>query len=205
MRFDKFTIKVQEGLQSAQSMAEGMGHQQIEPEHLMTALLNQPDNIILPILQKMGINPNQVKNNLKAQLDKTPRVEGAGKGQAYMSSRLKTALDESFKIASQMKDEYVSMEHVLIAIVVQKGDPLAQGLIDLGLTHENLLKALVDIRGSQRVTDPNPEEKYRPLEKFARDLTELARQEKLDPVIGRDDEVDELFRSYQGAPKTTRF
>ncbi len=194
MRFDKFTIKVQEGLQSAQSLSEGMGHQQIEPEHLMTALLNQPDNIILPILQKMGINPNQVKNNLKAQLDKTPRVEGTGKGQAYMSSRLKTVLDESFNIASQMKDDYVSMEHVLIALVEQKGDPLAQGLLALGLTRENLLKALVDIRGSQRVTDPNPEEKYRPLEKFAKDLTELARQEKLDPVIGRDDEVRRIIQ-----------
>ncbi len=93
-----------------------------------------------------------------------------------------------------MKDDYVSMEHVLIAMVEQKGDPLAQGFIALGLTRENLLKALVDIRGSQRVTDPNPEEKYRPLEKFARDLTELARQEKLDPVIGRDDEVRRIIQ-----------
>lgn len=194
MRFDKFTIKVQEGLQSAQSMAQGMGHQQIEPEHLVTALLNQPDNIILPILQKMGINPNQVKSNLKSQLDRTPRVEGAGRGETYMSTRLKTALDESFKVASQMKDDYVSMEHVLIAIVEQKGDPLAQVLLSLGLTRENLLKALVDIRGSQRVTDPNPEETYRPLEKFARDLTELAQQEKLDPVIGRDDEVRRIIQ-----------
>ncbi|MGC1404934.1 MAG: AAA family ATPase, partial [Thermodesulfobacteriota bacterium] len=106
----------------------------------------------------------------------------------------KTVLDESFNIASQMKDDYVSMEHVLIALVEQKGDPLAQGLLALGLTRENLLKALVDIRGSQRVTDPNPEEKYRPLEKFAKDLTELARQEKLDPVIGRDDEVRRIIQ-----------
>jgi ATP-dependent Clp protease ATP-binding subunit ClpB len=194
MRFDKFTIKVQEALQSAQSMAEGMGHQEIEPEHLMTALLNQPDNILLPLLQKLGINPNQVKNILKGQLDRVPRVSGTGMGQSHISSRLKTVLDGSFNEASQMRDEYVSMEHILIALVDQKGDPLAQSLVSLGLTRENLLKALVDIRGSQRVTDPNPEEKYRPLEKFARDLTDLARQGKLDPVIGRDDEVRRIIQ-----------
>ncbi|MBI5604070.1 MAG: ATP-dependent chaperone ClpB [Deltaproteobacteria bacterium] len=194
MRFDKFTIKVQEAVQSAQSMAEGMGHQQIETEHLMTALLNQPDNIISPLLQKLGVGPNQVRNILKSQLDKIPRVEGAGRGQTYMSPRLKTVLDDSFKEASQMHDDYVSMEHILLVIVDQKGDPLAQGLLALGLTRENLLKALVDIRGSQRVTDPNPEEKYRPLEKYARDLTELAQQEKLDPVIGRDDEVRRVIQ-----------
>ena len=167
MRFDKFTIKVQEGIQSAQSMAEGMGHQQIEPEHLLTALLNQPDNIILPLIQKLGINPNQVKNIIKNQLDNIPRVSGAGKGQSYISPRLNTILDGSFKEASQMRDEYVSMEHILITLMDQKGDPLAQALLSLGLNRENILKSLKDIRGSQRVTDPNPEDKYRPLEKFA--------------------------------------
>jgi ATP-dependent Clp protease ATP-binding subunit ClpB len=194
MRFDKFTIKVQEALQSAQSMAEGMGHQSIEPEHLMTSLLNQPDNIILPVLQKLGINPNGVKTVLRDKLNQMPGVSGSGMGQSYMSARLKKALEDSFKEASQMRDDYVSMEHILIALVEQKGDPLAQGLSALGVTRENLLKALVDIRGSQRVTDPNPEEKYRPLEKFARDLTELARQGKLDPVIGRNDEVRRIIQ-----------
>jgi ATP-dependent Clp protease ATP-binding subunit ClpB len=194
MRFDKFTIKVQEAIQSAQSMAEGMGHQQIEPEHLLTTLLNQPDNIILPLLQKLGINPDQVKKILKNQVDNIPSVSGTGKGQSYISPRLNAALDGSFKEASQMRDEYVSMEHILIAFIDQKGDPLAQALLSLGLTRDNILKSLKDIRGSQRVTDPNPEDKYRPLEKFARDLTDLAREGKLDPVIGRDDEVRRVIQ-----------
>ncbi len=194
MRFDKFTIKVQEAIQSAQSLAEGMGHQQIEPEHLLTTFLNQPDNIITPLLQKLGVNPNQVKGAVKGLLDKIPSVSGAGTGQSYLSSRLKAVLDASFKEASQMRDDFVSMEHLLIVMVDQKGDPLAQALGSLGITREALLKALVDIRGSQRVTDPNPEEKYQPLEKYARDLTELARSGKLDPVIGRDDEVRRIIQ-----------
>ncbi|HMK64905.1 MAG TPA: ATP-dependent chaperone ClpB [Thermodesulfobacteriota bacterium] len=194
MRFDKFTIKVQEALQSAQSLAEGMGHQQIEPEHLLNTLFNQPDNILQPMVKKLGINPNQVKKILKDRLDQIPAVSGSGMGQSYMSPRLKNVLEESFKEASQMRDEYVSMEHILMALIEQKGDSLAQGLSALGLNRENLLRALIDIRGSQRVTDPNPEEKYRPLEKFARDLTELAQQGKLDPVIGRDDEVRRIIQ-----------
>jgi ATP-dependent Clp protease ATP-binding subunit ClpB len=193
MRFDKFTIKVQEAIQSAQSLAEGMGHQQIEPEHLLTTFLNQPDNIITPLLQKLGVNPNQVRSTVKGLLDKVPSVSG-GSGQSYLSPRLKAVLDASFKEASQMRDEFVSMEHLLILMADQKGDPLAQALGSLGINREALLKALVDIRGSQRVTDPNPEEKYQPLEKYARDLTELARNGKLDPVIGRDDEVRRIIQ-----------
>ena len=194
MRLDKFTIKVQEALQSAQSLAEGMGHQQIEPEHLFSALLNQPDTILNPLFQKMGLNLNQVTNTLKGQLEKIPRISGTGRGQSYLSPRLQTVLDASFAVASQMRDEYVSLEHILIALMDQKGDALAQAFQALGATRENILRALVDIRGSQRVTDPNPEEKYRPLEKFARDLTELAQQGKLDPVIGRDDEVRRIIQ-----------
>ncbi|MCU0579757.1 MAG: AAA family ATPase, partial [Desulfobacterota bacterium] len=194
MRFDKFTIKVQEAIQSAQSLAEGMGHQQIEPEHLLTAFLNQPDNILNPLIQKLGANPGQIKSGLKTLLDRIPSVSGGGAGQSYMSSRLKTVLDGSFKEASQMRDDYVSMEHIFIVMADQKGDPLAQALAGVGISREAVLKALVDIRGSQRVTDPNPEDKYRPLEKFARDLTELARGGKLDPVIGRDDEVRRVIQ-----------
>ena len=194
MRLDKFTIKVQEALQSAQSLAEGRGHQQIEPEHLFSALLNQPDTILNPLFQKMGLNLNQVTNTLKGQMEKIPRISGTGRGQSYLSPRLQTVLDASFAVASQMRDEYVSLEHILIALMDQKGDALAQAFQALGASRENILRALVDIRGSQRVTDPNPEEKYRPLEKFARDLTELAQQGKLDPVIGRDDEVRRIIQ-----------
>jgi ATP-dependent Clp protease ATP-binding subunit ClpB len=194
MRFDKFTIKVQEAIQSAQSLAEGMGHQQIEPEHLLTAFLNQPDNIITPLLQKLGVNPNQVKGTVKGLLDRIPSISGGGTGQSYLSSRLKAVLDASFAEASKMRDDFVSMEHLLIVMADQKGDPLAQALSGLGIGREALLRALVDIRGSQRVTDPNPEEKYQPLEKYARDLTELARSGKLDPVIGRDDEVRRIIQ-----------
>ena len=142
----------------------------------------------------MGVNPNQVKGTVKGLLDKIPSISGGGTGQSYLSPRLKAVLDASFKEASQMRDDFVSMEHLLILMADQKGDPLAQALGALGITREALLKALVDIRGSQRVTDPNPEEKYQPLEKYARDLTELARSGKLDPVIGRDDEVRRIIQ-----------
>jgi ATP-dependent Clp protease ATP-binding subunit ClpB len=194
MRFDKFTIKVQEAIQASQSIAEGMGHQQIEPEHLLTALVNQPDNVLIPLLEKVGIHGNQFKNVLKEQLDRMPRVSGTGLGQTYISPRLKNVLDRSFQEASQLRDEYVSMEHILLALMDQKGDPLTQALIALGLNREVILRSLKEIRGSQRVTDPNPEDKYRPLEKFARDLTDLARQGKLDPVIGRDDEIRRVIQ-----------
>jgi ATP-dependent Clp protease ATP-binding subunit ClpB len=145
-------------------------------------------------LQKLGVNPNQVKGTVKGLLDKIPSISGGGAGQSYLSPRLKAILDTSFKEASQMRDDFVSMEHLLILMADQKGDPLTQALGALGITREALLKALVDIRGSQRVTDPNPEEKYQPLEKYARDLTELARNGKLDPVIGRDDEVRRIIQ-----------
>ena len=195
MRFDKFTIKVQEAIQSAQSLAEGMGHQQIEPEHLLTTFLNQPDNIIMPLLQKLGVNPNQVKGTVKGLLDKIPSVSGGGTGQSYLSPRLKTVLDASFKEASQMRDEYVSMEHILIAHGRSEGGSLwPRPWGPWGSPGRPCSRPWWTSAGSQRVTDPNPEEKYQPLEKYARDLTDLARSGKLDPVIGRDDEVRRIIQ-----------
>ena len=194
MRFDKFTIKVQEAIQSAQSMAEGMGHQQIEPEHLLTALLNQPDNIIFPLLQKLGINPNQVKNIRKIQLDHIPKVSGGGKGQSYLSPRLNAVLDGSFKEASQMRDEYVSMEHILIALVDQKGDPLAQALPSLGIDPGKHAEIPDGHPGQPTGYRSQPGRKIPAPGKICPGPDRSGPEGKLDPVIGRDDEVRRVIQ-----------
>ncbi len=192
MRFDKFTIKAQEALQESQSLAESMGHQQIEPEHLLKVLLEQTEGVIRPLLAKLGANINGIVQDLQNSLAKTPQVSGTG-FQSYISPALKKVLNTSFEVANQMKDEYVSVDHLLLAIV--KVESEAQKILaQHGVTEQDILKVLVEIRGSQRVTDPNPEDKFQPLEKFCRDLTELARQGKLDPVIGRDDEIRRVIQ-----------
>ena len=189
MQLDKFTVKSQEALQSAQNLASQKGHQEILPEHLLAVLLTETDGVILPVLQKTGVHPNQLVNVVETVLAKQPSVSGDGFGQVHGSRRLQQMLDVAFKEASAMHDEFVSQEHLFLAIMLEKKSAVAQGLKDAGLTKDVFLKALADIRGNQRVTDQNPEEKYQALEKYAQNLTDLARQGKLDPVIGRDEEV----------------
>lgn len=189
MQLDKFTLKSQEALQEAQGVAERNGHQELQPEHLLKVLLEHPEGVIVPILQKMGVSPDSVISEVDSLLSKLPKVSGSGFGQVYASSRFRQFLDRAFKIAKEMQDEYVSQEHLVLAILDDKGSPAANALKNKGITKDAFLKALVSIRGSQRVTDPNPEEKYQALEKYARNLTDVAKQGKLDPVIGRDDEV----------------
>ena len=188
MRFDKMTLKVQEAVQSAQSLARDQGHQQIEPEHLLSTLMSLSEAIIIPIFQKLGANVGRIRSELEEQLKKKPQVSGAGMGEAYASPQLVQVLDAAEKEAAAMQDEYVSAEHVLIAMT-SKGGPVSEILKRNGVTRDDILKVLKDIRGTQRVTDPNPEDKYQALDRFTRDLTQLARAEKLDPVIGRDDEI----------------
>ncbi|MBW1741301.1 MAG: ATP-dependent chaperone ClpB [Deltaproteobacteria bacterium] len=189
MRFDKFTIKSQELIQGAQTLAGQMGHQQIEPEHLLKVMLEQPEGIARSILQKLGASSETVLRDVSAALEKKPKVSGTGMGEIYISPTTKKVLDGAFAEAAKMKDEYVSIEHILVALTDEKETDAARILASAGVTREAILKVLVDIRGTQRITDPNPEEKYQALQKFGRDLTDLARLGKLDPVIGRDEEI----------------
>jgi ATP-dependent Clp protease ATP-binding subunit ClpB len=188
MRLDRFTLKAQEAVQAAQDLALEKNHQEITPEHLLSALLEQHEGIVIPILQRLGADTSGIRSKLEQEIEKVPEVYGAA-GQAYASPVLQSVLGTSWNEAQQLKDEYVSTEHVLIAISDEKESPAGAILREFGATRENIFKVLVDIRGSQRVTDQNPEEKYQALAKYSRDLTDLARAGKLDPVIGRDDEI----------------
>jgi ATP-dependent Clp protease ATP-binding subunit ClpB len=193
MQFDKFTIKSQEAIQESQSIAERNSHQEIKPEHLLTALLEQKDGVIIPVLQKMGVNLASLKEDAKHLIDNLPKVSGSGFGQVFASQPFTKVLDQSFSLASNMQDEYVSQEHLFLALLAEKG-VTAETLQRHGVSRDAFLQALVSIRGNQRVTDPNPEEKYQALEKYARNLTDVAKQGKLDPVIGRDDEIRRVIQ-----------
>ena len=194
MRFEKFTLKSQEMIQNAQHLAERFGHQQIEPEHLARALLEQKEGVIPPLLGKIGANQNQIIKELESILERMPSVSGSGTGQAYLSPRAKAVLDRAFAEAEQMKDEYVSLEHILLAVLEEKDGKATRTFASAGVTREAVLKALVEIRGGQRITDQNPEDKYQALERFSRDLTAMASKGNLDPVIGRDDEIRRVIQ-----------
>ncbi|MBW1990253.1 MAG: ATP-dependent chaperone ClpB [Deltaproteobacteria bacterium] len=188
MRFDKFTIKSQEALREAQSLAGRNGNQQIEPEHILGAMLKEPQGVVRSMLHKLGASPDAVAAEVSRAIDKLPKVSGAV-GEAYLSSRSQKILNAAFDEAGKMKDEYVSQEHVLLCMADEKGTELARIFSANGITRDSLLRVLQQVRGTQRITDPNPEEKYQALEKFSKDLTDLARKGKLDPIIGRDEEI----------------
>ena len=194
MRFDKFTIKSQELIQNAQSMASDHNNQQIEPEHLLLAMLNEPEGIARSMLNKLGVSWDDVSRELTTTIDKFPKVSGATVGDAFISPRTKSVLDAAFAEAAKMKDQYVSIEHIFLAISDEKKGDAAKILREKGISRETILKVLLDIRGTQRITDPNPEEKYQALDRFSRNLTDLARLGKLDPVIGRDDEIRRIVQ-----------
>ena len=187
MKFDKFTVKAQEAVQAAQSLADQGNHQAIVPEHLLLALLQQQEGVVGPLLAKLGARPEVIAREIQSELDKLPRVQGGGR--QYASERLEAALNRAWEEAQRLKDEYCSTEHLLIGIAQDKSGAAGRILAKAGVTPETIYKALVEVRGSQRVTDANPEEKYQALQRYAKDLTELARKGKLDPVIGRDEEI----------------
>jgi len=193
MRFDKFTLKAQEVIQNSQEIASKKGHQQIEPEHLLHALLEQKEGVIPSLFGKIGVSEDAVLQELIQTLDQLPKVSGVG-GDAYISPRSKVVLDQALKEAGQMRDEYVSVEHILLAIIEDKQGKAAKILASHGLTRDTILKALIDIRGGQRVVDANPEDKYNAIDRFSRDLTDMAENDKLDPVIGRDDEIRRVIQ-----------
>jgi ATP-dependent Clp protease ATP-binding subunit ClpB len=187
MRLDKLTIKAQEAIQTAQSLADQHEHQAVEPEHLLAALLQQREGVVTPILAKLGVRAGAVQQQVEAELARVPKVRGGG-GQ-YLGERLKSALDRAQREAERLKDEYVSTEHLLIGIAHDRDGAAGRALAAAGITPDAIYKALVDVRGTQRVTDVNPEDKYQALQRYSRDLTEAARKGKLDPVIGRDEEI----------------
>ncbi len=194
MRFDKFTIKSQELMAQAQALAAKFHHQQIEPEHLLAGMLAEKEGIAVAIFRKLGVSPGSIQQELTMALERLPRVSGAGQGEVYLSGRSKNVLEAAFGEAAKMKDQYVSIEHILLAIMDEKGGQTGAILRRYGIGRESILKVLMDLRGNQTITDQNPEEKYQALEKFSRDLTELARRGKLDPVIGRDEEIRRIVQ-----------
>jgi len=192
MRVDRFTQKMQEALQSAQDIAGEYSHQEMSNEHFLLALLAQQDGVALPLLEKLGVAVPAVEARLREDLEKRPRVSGAA-GQLYTGTELRTVLDGAEKQMKTLKDEFVSAEHYLLALT-EANSPASRLLKDSGVTHARLLQALQQVRGSQRVTDQNPEGKYQTLEKYGRDLTEAARRGKIDPVIGRDNEIRRVMQ-----------
>ena len=192
-KFDKFTVKAREAVQAAQTLADQHDHQAIEPEHLLLALIEQQEGVVGPLLAKLGAPTDQLRRTIEADLDKMPKVRGAG-GQQYATPRLQQVFDRAQSEAERLKDEYVSTEHLLIALAQDKGGAGGRALASAGVMPERIYQALVDVRGSQRVTDENPEDKYQALARYSRDLTELARKGKLDPVIGRDEEIRRVIQ-----------
>jgi ATP-dependent Clp protease ATP-binding subunit ClpB len=194
MQPDRFTIKSQEALQAAQRLADERRNPQTMPEHLLAVLLEQEGGIVVPVLQKLGIDPAAVRQTNNEALDSLPKLQGSGSTDpAGGSSELVQILRDAEKEMRELKDEYVSTEHLMLAIADHPGQA-GRVLRSVGATREQLLKALGEVRGSHRVTDENPEDKYRALERYGRDLTEAAAQGKLDPVIGRDDEIRRVIQ-----------
>ncbi|MDE3168816.1 MAG: AAA family ATPase, partial [Acidobacteriota bacterium] len=191
-RFDKFTVKAQEALQAAQELAGRSGQQLIEPLHLLWALVAQTDGVVRPLLEKLGAPVAVLSVELEKQIDRLPKVSGVS--EQSLGRAANTVLERAFDEAQRLKDEYVSTEHILLSIAAADEDPAGQILARHGANHDAILHAMTSIRGSHRVTSQNPEATYRAIEQYARDLTELARRGKLDPVIGRDEEIRRVMQ-----------
>src|SRR5215831_5741876 len=199
MRFDQLTIKAQEAIQDAQRDARARGNAELTPDHLLLALLKQSEGVVVPILQKLGVDPGALQRQIETELDRRPKVTGAS-ADATPSRELNRVFDTAFEVAKDFGDEYVSTEHFLIALADSSAGDTAKRLSALGVKKDSLLKALKEVRGSTRITDPNPEDKYQALKRYTRDLTDLARRGKIDPVIGRDEEIRRVIQVLIGEP-----
>jgi ATP-dependent Clp protease ATP-binding subunit ClpB len=193
IRWEKFTVKSQEAVRAASQLADENGNAEVLPLHLLSALVEDREGIIVPVLEKVGVPTPQLRAKVQEALGKLPKVSG-GSAQPAPSAALNKVFDRAFKEAEQFKDEFVSTEHLLLALAEQKNDGAQLLLASFGATHDAILKSLTTVRGTQRVTDQNPEAKYQALEKYAKDLTDLARRGKLDPVIGRDEEIRRVIQ-----------
>jgi ATP-dependent Clp protease ATP-binding subunit ClpB len=194
MQMDKLTLKSQEALQEAQRIAHGYSHQEIDGEHLMLALIGQADSLIPDLLEKIGVPPAALKPGLERELDRRHKVQGTSTSDVFLSASMKKVLDAAQSEASKLKDDYVSTEHLLLGLIDQGDATLKKIFQAHGLKRDLVLRALADLRGNQRVTDQNPEDKFQALEKYGRDLTALAKQGKIDPVIGRDEEIRRVMQ-----------
>src|SRR5215469_4416020 len=192
LRFEKMTVKAQEAVQGAQEVAAQHENQQIEPIHLLAALVAQTDGVVPPLLTRLGIHTEALTQEIAREIARLPKVQGFA--QQHMGRSLNDVLEQAFQEADKFKDDYVSTEHLFLAIAGRDRDPAGQLLKRHGASHEAILQALTGVRGTQRVTSQNPEATYAALEKYARDLTELARKQKLDPVIGRDEEIRRVMQ-----------
>jgi ATP-dependent Clp protease ATP-binding subunit ClpB len=193
MNFNKFTIKSQEAVQNAQEIASSYSNQIIEPEHLLAALVQDSEGVVVPLLQKLGANVNYLKIKINEVVEKLPKVQGSGLGNQNISPTLGRLFESAQQEAQQLKDEYISTEHLLLAML-QTQSAAGKLLADQGVTKDGIYKALKEVRGSQRVTDQTPEDKFQSLQRFGRDLNDLARKGKLDPVIGREDEIRRVLQ-----------
>jgi ATP-dependent Clp protease ATP-binding subunit ClpB len=192
MRYDKLTIKSQQALSEAQSLATSRGHSEIQPAHLLQALISQPEGSTVPVLQKLGVPLDVLRSELEKLCEQIPKVSGGA--QPQLSTATSRVLDAGFSEADALKDEYVTTEHLLLAIASDEQDAAGRMLREVGASREDLLKALASVRGGARVTDQDPESKYQALEKFGRDLTDVARKGKVDPVVGRDEEIRRVIQ-----------
>jgi ATP-dependent Clp protease ATP-binding subunit ClpB len=192
-RFDKLTQKAQEAVQKSQSLADKNQHQGLTPLHLLIALASEHDGIVRPVLEKCDVNPDAIVQEAERMLGSTPKVSGEGSGM-YISPALNQVFERAFSEAEKFKDEFVSTEHLLLGIAQYKHETAGQLLDRAGASYDAILKALVSVRGTQRITDQNPESKYQALERYAMDLTDRARKGKLDPVIGRNDEIRRVMQ-----------
>ena len=191
MRFDRFTERAQEAAQRAAEIIQRYGHNQIDTEHILLALIEQPEGVIPQILEILKIDPSILEERLDYILRTSPKASifGGGAGQVFITPRVKRIIDLANEEASRLKDEYISTEHIFLAILSEKNTPAARLLEGSGINRERVVEAINQLRGGQRVTDPQAETRYRSLEKYSRDLTTQAREGKLDPVIGRDNEI----------------
>jgi ATP-dependent Clp protease ATP-binding subunit ClpB len=194
MQMDRLTTKSQEALQEAQRIAQGYSHQEIDGEHLLLALIGQTDSLIPNLLEKVGTPAASLKPELERELARRHKVQGTTSTDVYLSSSLKKILDAAQSEASKLKDDYVSTEHLLLGLLDEGGPAVKKIFQAHGLKRDLVLRALADLRGNQRVVDPNPEDKFQALDKYGRDLTALARQGKIDPVIGRDEEIRRVMQ-----------
>jgi ATP-dependent Clp protease ATP-binding subunit ClpB len=194
MQLDRFTIKSQEALQEAQRIAREYSHQEVDGEHLMLAMIGQAESLIPDLLEKIGVPPSKLKPDLEQDLARRHKIQGVTSTDLFLSSHLKKALDAAQAEAGKLKDDYISTEHLLLGLLDEGGAALKKIFQAHGLKRDLILRALADLRGNQRVTDANPEDKFQALEKYGRDLTALARQGKIDPVIGRDEEIRRVMQ-----------
>ena len=196
MRFDRFTERAQEAAQRAAEIIQRYGHNQIDTEHILLALIEQPEGVITQLLEILKVDPENFKERLDYILRTSPKANifGGGAGQVFITPRVKRIIDQANEEANRLKDEFISTEHIFLAILSERNTPAARLLEDLGINRQRVLDAIDELRGGQKVTDPKAETRYRTLEKYSRDLTTMAREGKLDPVIGRDTEILRLIQ-----------